>query len=41
MADKVILIDTSILIDLFCKTDKSNAVLISLLHDGYSFAFQR
>lgn len=31
MADKIILIDTSILIDLFRKTDKSNATLVSLV----------
>ena len=27
MADKIVLVDTSILIDLFRKTDKANAVL--------------
>jgi len=37
MADKIILIDTSILIDLFRKTDKSNAVLISLVKQGYTY----
>ena len=37
MADKIILVDTSILIDLFRKTDKNNAVLISLVRQGYSY----
>ena len=37
MADKIILVDTSILIDLFRKTDKNNAVLISLVRPGYSY----
>ncbi len=35
MADKIILIDTSILIDYFRKTDKNNSVLISLFDQGY------
>ena len=38
MADKIILADTSILIDYFRKTDKSNSVLISLFDQGYDFA---
>ncbi|HEX5153488.1 MAG TPA: type II toxin-antitoxin system VapC family toxin [Parafilimonas sp.] len=38
MADKIILADTSILIDYFRKTDKTNSVLISLFDQGYDFA---
>lgn len=37
MADKIILTDTSILIDYFRKTDKDNSVLISLFDQGYDF----
>jgi predicted nucleic acid-binding protein len=37
MAEKMILIDTSILIDLFRKTDKSKTALVSLVKDGYTF----
>ncbi|MEP7128225.1 MAG: type II toxin-antitoxin system VapC family toxin [Chitinophagales bacterium] len=37
MADKIILVDTSILIDLFRKTDKSNSKFITLARNGYSF----
>jgi predicted nucleic acid-binding protein len=37
MADKIILADTSILIDYFRKTDKENSVLISLFDEGYDF----
>jgi len=37
MADKIILIDTSILIDYFRKTDKNNSVLISLFDQGFDF----
>lgn len=37
MADKIILVDTSILIDLFRKTDKTNAKLISLVRQGYIY----
>ena len=37
MEDKIILIDTSILIDLFRKTDKTNSVLIALVKNGYTF----
>ena len=37
MADKIILTDTSILIDYFRKTDKDNSVLISLFEQGYDF----
>ncbi len=35
MENKAILVDTSILIDLFRKTDKSNAKIISLVKQGY------
>jgi tRNA(fMet)-specific endonuclease VapC len=38
MADKVILVDTSILIDFYRKTDKANSVWVSLLKQGYRFA---
>jgi tRNA(fMet)-specific endonuclease VapC len=37
MAEKLILADTSILIDFFRKSDKSKSVLISLLKKGYRF----
>ncbi len=37
MADKIILTDTSILIDYFRKSDKDNSVLISLFDQGYDF----
>jgi tRNA(fMet)-specific endonuclease VapC len=35
MADKIILVDTSILIDYFRKSDKSNSKLVALIRDGY------
>lgn len=38
MADKVILVDTSILIDYYRKTDKEKSVWIALVRQGYSFA---
>jgi len=38
MADNLILIDTSILIDFFRKTDKSKTHWIALVNLGYSFA---
>ena len=38
MANKEVLIDTSILIDFYRKTDKANSVWISLIKQGYSFA---
>ena len=38
MEDKIILIDTSILIDYYRKTDKTNSVWISLFNKGYGFA---
>lgn len=37
MADKIILIDTSILIDHFRKTEKANSALISLVRQGYTY----
>lgn len=37
MADKLVLIDTSILIDLFRKTDKNNSALIALVRQGYDY----
>jgi len=37
MADKIVLVDTSILIDLFRKTDKNNSVLLSLVRQGYTY----
>lgn len=37
MADQLVLVDTSILIDLFRKTDKANAALIALVKQGYSY----
>ena len=38
MAEKIILADTSILIDYFRKSDKNNSTLISLFEQGYDFA---
>ena len=38
MADKVILVDTSILLDYYRKTDKENSLWVSLVRQGYSFA---
>jgi tRNA(fMet)-specific endonuclease VapC len=38
MADKIILVDTSILIDYYRKTDKEKSVWISLVRQEYSFA---
>ena len=37
MADKIVLVDTSILIDLFRKTDKTNSVLLALVREGYTY----
>ena len=37
MADNIILIDTSILIDYFRKSDKANSKLISIIKKGYKF----
>lgn len=41
MADKIILIDTSVLIDYFRKTDKENAALVALVKQGYTSAFHQ
>lgn len=38
MANKVIVVDTSILIDFYRKTDKTKSVWISLIREGYDFA---
>lgn len=38
MAEKIILANTSILIDYFRKSDKNNSILISLFDQGYDFA---
>mgnify|MGYP000382359823 CR=1 FL=1 len=38
MAKQVILLDTSILIDYYRKTDKSNSVWINLIDEGFDFA---
>jgi predicted nucleic acid-binding protein len=38
MADKIILVDTSILIDYYRKTDKEKSVWISLVRQEFSFA---
>ena len=38
MADKLILVDTSVLIDYYRKTDKSNSVWFALVRQGYKFA---
>lgn len=35
MAEKVVMVDTSILIDYYRKTDKNNSVWISLVREGY------
>jgi tRNA(fMet)-specific endonuclease VapC len=38
MADKIILVDTSILIDYYRKTDKANSTWVALVRQGYKFA---
>jgi len=38
MADKIILVDTSILIDYYRKTNKEKSVWINLVRKNYSFA---
>lgn len=38
MADKIVLVDTSILIDYYRKTDKEKSIWINLVRQGYSFA---
>lgn len=37
MAGEIILVDTSILIDYFRKSNKDNSTLISLIRNGYKF----
>jgi tRNA(fMet)-specific endonuclease VapC len=37
MANKIILVDTSILIDYYRKSDKANAVWVALIDQGYEF----
>jgi tRNA(fMet)-specific endonuclease VapC len=37
MADKIVLVDTSILIDYFRKSEKSNSALVKLFDQGYDF----
>ena len=37
MADKVILVDTSILIDYYRKTNKANSAWVGLVEQGYEF----
>ena len=37
MADKIVLADTSILIDLFRKSDKTNSKFVQLALQGYQF----
>ena len=38
MADQIVLVDTSILIDFYRKTDKANSVWIALVRQGYQFS---
>jgi predicted nucleic acid-binding protein len=38
MAGKIALVDTSLLIDFFRKTDKTNSKLMALFKGGYSFS---
>ena len=37
MAEKVVMVDTSILIDFYRKTDKNNSAWIALVRQGYGF----
>jgi predicted nucleic acid-binding protein len=37
MADKIILLDTSILIELFPKTDKTNSRFVKVAVEGFEF----
>ena len=37
MAEKTVMVDTSILIDFYRKTDKSNSIWIKLVREGYAF----
>jgi tRNA(fMet)-specific endonuclease VapC len=38
MADKIIMVDTSILIDFYRKTNKDNSIWLGLVRQGYEFA---
>lgn len=38
MADKIVMVDTTILIDYYRKTDKENCVWVTLVRKGFSFA---
>ena len=38
MADQIALVDTTILIDYFRKTDKANAKLVALFDQNYDFS---
>ena len=38
MEEKLIMVDTSILLDFYRKTDKENAVWVKLVRQGYKFA---
>lgn len=38
MADKIILVDTTVLIDFYRKTNKENSFWVSLVRQGYEFA---
>jgi len=38
MAEKIIMVDTSILIDFYRRTDKNKSIWLSLVKDGYHFA---
>ena len=38
MANQVVLVDTSILIDYYRKSDKSKSIWIDLVREGYTFA---
>jgi len=38
VADKIILVDTSILIDYYRKTEKANSAWVALVRQGYKFA---
>ncbi len=38
MADKITLVDTSVLINYYRKTDKANSVWVKLVRQGYRFS---
>ena len=37
MADKIVLVDTSVLIDYFRKTDKANSYLVAIVEQNYDY----